>query len=84
MSLDELVEAVASQLETAYGAVAAPDPNFPVQSIDGTDVVAYTTNDYQQAGFTISAVLVVAEHDGSAYAFVANTLAEETSSPRRS
>ena len=79
LSLQEMADAVVSQLESAFNTTAEEAGDFPLDSVDGEELIAYTTGAYDQGGQSIASAIVLTEHDGTAYAFIVNTLAGEES-----
>lgn len=78
-SLEEMAEAVTTQLEKNFSTTAEKADDFPLESIDGEEAIAYTTGDYEQGGQTIVSAIVLTQHEDDAYAFIVNTLTGEES-----
>ena len=79
LSLEEMADAVTGQLEKQFSTTVDQADGFPVDSVDGEDLIAFTTGDYEQGGQTIASAIVLSEHDGEAYAFIVNTQADQKS-----
>lgn len=79
LNLEEMADAVIGQIESSFSTTAEQADDFPLDSVDGEDLLAFTTGEYEQGGQTIASAIVLTEHDDTAYAFIVNTLAESTS-----
>lgn len=77
LSLEEMADAVIGQLESSFDTTAEKADDFPLDSVDGEELLAFTTGTYEQAGQQIASAIVLTEHDGTAYAFIVNTKAGE-------
>lgn len=83
-TLEEMADAVVSQLEQQFSTTAELSEDFPLDTIDGEQVIAYTTDAYDQGGQTIASAIALTEHDGTAYAFIVNTLDDQQSAAGKS
>lgn len=76
--LDEIVQngrdAVESSLDTTTDSLTPS-----MSDIDGEDVAAYATGDYDKNGVTLRSAIVVTVHNDTAYAFIVNVKSDKTS-----
>lgn len=76
MTLQEMAEEGASQIESDIGAAVTIVDGFPLSDVDGEDLLAFTTEEYETQGHTVASAGVLTEHDGMVYVFTVNTKAE--------
>lgn len=76
MTLQEMAEEGASQIESNIGAAVSIVDGFPLSDIDGEELLAFTTDEYETQGHTVASAGVLTERDGTMYVFTVNTKAE--------
>lgn len=79
LDLQTMADAIAGQVETGFNTTLTEADGFPLDSVDGEDLLAFTTGDYEQGGQTLTSAIVITMHEETTYAFIANTVPDSAS-----
>lgn len=76
-ALKDVVSATRKAIESTLS-TTTEDLTPSMSSIDGEDLMAFSTGDYDKNGFTLQSAVVITIHDDTAYAFIVNVRSGKT------